>query len=108
MPRPLLSLKHFGFSVLVVACPTIPVQFLHAQTSDISSQCSIPTSASQVSLSGLISDPSGAMLHDAVVTLSCGAIKLQATTDATGRYSLQLVPGIYSLTAAAKGFTTIG
>jgi iron complex outermembrane receptor protein len=46
------------------------------------------------------------MLLDAFVTLSCGAVKLQATTDATGRYSVQLVPGTYDLTVAAKGFTT--
>ena len=106
MYPPSLSLEHFGFCVLIVASTTTPVEFLHAHTSDVSSQCSVATSASQISLSGLISDPSGATLHDAVVTLSCGAIKLQATTDAMGRYSLQLVPGIYSLTVAAKGFTT--
>jgi len=106
MPRPLLSLKHFGFSVFVVACAAIPVDFASAQALDVSSQCTVATSASQVTLSGFVSDSSGAMLHDAFVMLSCGAIKLQATTDATGRYSLHLVPGIYSLTVAAKGFTT--
>ena len=71
MPRPLLSLKHFGFSVFVVACAAIPVDFASAQAPDVSSQCTVATSASQVTLSGFVSDSSGAMLHDAFVTLSC-------------------------------------
>ena len=106
MSHPLLSLKHFGFSVLVVACAAIPVNFVYAQTSDVSSQCTIPTGAAHVTLSGFISDPSGAMLHGAFVTLTCGTTTLQATTDATGRYTLQLLPSTYSLVVAAKGFTT--
>src|ERR1700744_5679934 len=106
MLRTLLSLKHFGFSVLFVACAMISVEVVHAQTADASGQCGVATSAAQVTLSGVVSDPSGAMLHDAQVTLSCGVIRIQATTDATGRYSVQLAPGTYSLTVAAKGFTT--
>ena len=106
MPRPLLSLKHFAFSIFVVACTGIQIDFVSAQAPEVSSPCSIATSASQATLSGFVSDPSGAMLHDAFVTLSCGAVKLQTTSDATGRYSFPLVPGTYSLTVAAKGFTT--
>src|ERR1700760_2343662 len=104
MPRPLWSLKHFAVPFFVVASGAI--HFVYAQAPDVSSQCAVASSASQVTLSGLVSDPSGATLHDAFVTLSCGAAKLQATTDATGRYSFQLLPGTYNLTVAAKGFTT--
>ena len=102
MPRPLSSLKHFAVSFFVVVSAAIQVHSVYAQAPDVSSQCVVATSASQVTLSGFVSDPSGAMLHDAFVTLSCGAVKLQATTDATGRYSFQLVPGIYNLTVAAR------
>jgi iron complex outermembrane receptor protein len=106
MPRPLSSLKHFAVSFFVVASAAIQVHSVYAQTPDVSGGCAVATSASQATLSGFVSDPSGAMLHDAFITLSCGAVKLQATTDATGRYSFQLAPGTYNLTVAAKGFAT--
>src|ERR1700744_2324502 len=71
------------------------------------SQSSCPSSADpQVSLSGVVSDPTGATLRDAHVTLLCGDISAGATTDATGQYSVQLPAGTYKLSVAANGFTT--
>ncbi len=58
-------------------------------------------------LSGVVTDPSGAVLLKASVTLANpekGIIRAFAT-DATGRYSFsQLPPGAYTLTIKAKGF----
>ncbi|MBB6145277.1 iron complex outermembrane receptor protein [Silvibacterium bohemicum] len=60
----------------------------------------------EVTLSGIISDPSGALLRDAQVTLTCGNLAVSATTDATGAYTVQLPAGTYSLAVVSKGFTT--
>jgi hypothetical protein len=58
-------------------------------------------------LSGAVTDSSGALVPQASVTLASSetGIKRDFTTDATGRYTFsQLPPGGYSLTIRAKGF----
>ncbi|HEY1496084.1 MAG TPA: carboxypeptidase-like regulatory domain-containing protein, partial [Candidatus Solibacter sp.] len=59
------------------------------------------------SLSGTVSDPTGAVIPKATVTVThtqTGA-KRSDTSDAQGRYTIpQLPPGTYSLTAQATGF----
>lgn len=60
-------------------------------------------------LSGVVSDPSGAVLPKASVTLTSPETGTNRTfvTDAGGRYSFsQLPPSTYSLTIKAKGFET--
>ncbi|WP_162536937.1 TonB-dependent receptor [Granulicella sp. WH15] len=69
------------------------------------SACPSPTGAT-VTLSGIVSDPTGAILHDARVTLSCGEIAVHGTTDAAGKYSVQIPAGAYKLMVEANGFTT--
>ncbi len=94
MSRPLLFL-------IFIATLTASGQHLsYAQ-----SQCPVPTAPS-VALTGIVSDPTGAVLRDAQVTLSCGESSIRGTTDATGRYSVQLPSGIYQLLVQANGFTT--
>src|ERR1700674_3057110 len=46
-------------------------------------------------LSGTISDVSGAVISGALITASCGSFRQAVTTDSTGAYSLQLSPGRY-------------
>src|SRR6266852_216224 len=62
------------------------------------------------SLRGTITDPSGAVIPDAVVTISSaenGAIR-RNSTDANGEYSfLQVLPGTYKLTVEKTGFATM-
>ncbi len=60
----------------------------------------------KVSLSGIVSDPTGALLRDAHVTLSCGEISVSVATDSIGQYSVQLPAGTYKLSVDANGFTT--
>jgi len=58
-------------------------------------------------LSGVVTDPTGAVLTKATVTLTSSekGINRSFSTDAGGRYSFnQLPPGAYSLTIKAKGF----
>ena len=62
------------------------------------------------SLRGTVTDPSGAVIPDAVVTISSaenGAIR-RNSTDANGEYSfLQVLPGTYKLTVEKTGFATM-
>jgi hypothetical protein len=61
------------------------------------------------SVSGQVTDPSGAVIPNSTVTITSEARKVSAkvTTDTEGRYSFpNLEPGSYDLQAAATGFRT--
>src|SRR5579884_209436 len=64
---------------------------------------------STTSLRGLISDPQGAVIPNASVSItdaSTGASR-STKTNAQGEYQfLQVVPGTYTITASASGFTS--
>ena len=74
------------------------------------SALSINLFSQTASLTGTVSDPTGAVIPNAVVTVTntqTGA-KRTDTADAKGRYTMpQLPPGAYSLTAQATGFTDV-
>jgi hypothetical protein len=62
------------------------------------------------SLNGLVTDPSGAIIPEATVTISNPQTGQQRQTksDGSGRYSFQQVtPGRYKLTANATGFSDV-
>jgi Carboxypeptidase regulatory-like domain len=66
-------------------------------------------SATSGSVSGVIVDPSNAVIVGAKITLQSHATNAiqTATTDATGRYSFPVVaPGDYTLTVTQSGFQT--
>jgi hypothetical protein len=61
------------------------------------------------SISGTITDPSGAVIPGATITLTNTALKseLAATSDAQGFYSFPIVPvGLYEMCVEATGFRT--
>ena len=59
------------------------------------------------SLHGQVTDPSGAVIPGATVTVTGGAGSKTATTDGQGFYDLKgLAPDTYTVTAIAKGFST--
>src|SRR5258708_10253493 len=66
--------------------------------------------AQTASLAGTVSDPTGAVIPKAVVTVTntqTGA-KRSDTSDSEGRYTIpQLPPGTYSLTAQVVGFNDV-
>ncbi len=67
------------------------------------------TLASSATFSGSISDPSGARIADASVTISSAEKGITRTfkTDSEGNFSFALLPaGTYVLTVEAKGFNT--
>lgn len=57
-------------------------------------------------LTGLVTDPSGALVPQAMVniTSSNGTFVRDITSDAEGRFSLTLLLGVYQLTVTAPGF----
>ena len=87
-----------SLAVLVfVTGPTVPLA--HGQTA-----------ASTAGSSGLVSDPSGARVANADVTLHSPekGITRVFKTDAEGNFSFALLPaGTYTLTIEAKGFKTL-
>jgi len=87
----------FGLAILlaIMACATSWVNAQLATTT--------------ATLSGVVADPTGAVVLNAPVTLSSPekGINRSFTTDAGGRYSFnQLPPATYTLTIRAKGFET--
>ncbi len=60
-----------------------------------------PTTATQVS--GTVTDTTGAPVAGATVTLS-GPQAYTATSDAQGRYALQVQPGVYTAAVTRSGF----
>ncbi len=66
--------------------------------------------AGRGSISGLVSDPSGAIVNGAQVTALNHAtgVALHTVTSAAGLYSfVSLTPGIYVVTASQKGFESV-
>jgi hypothetical protein len=64
---------------------------------------------STTSLTGTVTDPTGAVIPNATITVENvdTGLKRSTTTDATGSYSFpQMPPGLYRVTAAAAGFRT--
>src|SRR5581483_11730507 len=61
------------------------------------------------SITGLITDPSGAVVSGATVTAenTATAVKTTAKTNAAGVYTIRFLPiGTYKLTIEAKGFSS--
>ncbi len=59
-------------------------------------------------LQGVVVDPSGAVVPRATVTLAEGGRKWQTQSSGAGRFAfLNLPPGMYSVSAIAKGFDTL-
>ncbi len=89
-------LRRVAVSVLAILAVTMAASPAYAQVSG-------------ATLSGTITDPSGAAIAGAKVSITNKAtgIARDATTDAAGFYSApNLLPGPYEVTASASGFST--
>ena len=76
----------------------------------IASACGAYSQGGRGSISGLVTDPSGAIIPGAKVILQSQAtgVKTATTSTAAGLYSfVSLAPGTYQLTATAAGFDTL-
>jgi len=90
------SLWSWGGIAILLAILVSSVPWINAQIA-----------TTTATLSGVVTDPAGAVLPKASVTLESPekGITRNYITDASGRYSFsQLPPGAYTLTVKAKGF----
>ncbi len=63
---------------------------------------------SNVGLTGVVTDPSGASVPGAVVQVRGAGVDQRTKTDAAGKYAMQAVkPGTYTVRFIAKGFTLV-
>lgn len=76
--------------------------------------CANPTLLAQTggegALEGTVTDPTGAVIPDATVTATNQASKVSTTRKSTsaGLYSITpLIPGVYTISVTAQGFTTL-
>src|SRR5580704_1085712 len=86
-------------AIMLVACLLLASPIAHAQGVGASG-----------SLSGTVSDPTGAVIPKGTVTAEDVArgIRLSATVDANGQYRFSnLLPGTYDLTAQIPGFQSL-
>ncbi len=73
-------------------------------------RAAVAQTAAPVMLSGVITDPSGAQLAHVPVHVqsheagTAGPVERDTQSDATGRYTLALPPGVYDATVLAPGF----
>src|SRR5712692_10152220 len=89
-------LHRVAVSALVILAVTIAASPAYAQVSG-------------ATLSGTITDPSGASIAGAKVSVANKAtgVTRDVTADAAGFYSApNLLPGVYDVTASASGFST--
>jgi hypothetical protein len=89
----------FICAIMLVACLLLASPIAHAQGVGASG-----------SLSGTVTDPTGAVIPKGTVTAEDVArgIRLSATVDANGQYRFSsLLPGTYDLTAQIPGFQTL-
>jgi len=66
----------------------------------------VPLSGGSGAITGVVTDPSGAVVANAKITAQLyDQVSFEATSDSVGRYTLRNLPtGLYTITAAAAGF----
>jgi hypothetical protein len=64
-------------------------------------------SRTATTLSGVVVDPSGALIRHASIHIHAGALDRDLVSNATGAFEVTLPPGSYTLTVDAPGFRTL-
>jgi len=75
----------------------------HGQSTE-APPCPLSASASRVTISGSVSDSTGARVTSATIHADCGNRAEQARTDGSGHFSLTVPSGLYRLQVEAAGF----
>ncbi len=88
-------------AVALVALAGGPLCMAPALAQSAPASPTAPTTTTQVS--GSVTDTTGAPVAGAILTLK-GPQTYVATSDAQGRYAIQVVPGVYTATAMRSGF----
>lgn len=92
-------MRTFVFLLPLVVCLTA-----QAQTPG---SCDISARDPQVSVSGTVTDPSGAVLSDALVRVACDTLRLEVHANANGEYSIVLPQGTFTLEARSPRFSPL-
>lgn len=77
-----------------------------AQPQSTTIPCTSAANAPVRKVSGIVSDPSGAHIQNAHLTLSCGNFQLTASTNSDGAYSFSVPAGSYRLLVEAQNFSS--
>lgn len=92
------SINLCALSLFLLLCPSLQQPVIHAQDLD------------DVSISGRVIDPNGAVVPDVVVTARLTSTETErvVTTDIEGRYRFtDLAPGAYTILAHVSGFNPV-
>ena len=104
-----MRFSRFSLLCFVCCCLTLfSYQMAWAQSSGIAPDETVADSSTGT-MSGMVTDPQGAVVPQAVITMTrAGGSSITATADALGRYSVgSLAPGLYTVEAKAAGFRTL-
>jgi iron complex outermembrane recepter protein len=66
--------------------------------------CTAQPGASRTTISGTITDPTGAAITSATIYIGCGTRVVQVRTDGSGHFNIAIPQGQYRLRAEAAGF----
>ena len=93
-----MKIRLLWMAALAVVCLLVPGKSIHAQS----------TETSNAKLTGMLTDPSGAVVSGAIVrAIPSGGTAIAATSGADGRFTLSLNAGRYRVVIAATSFTRV-
>ncbi|MGA8072862.1 MAG: TonB-dependent receptor [Candidatus Acidiferrales bacterium] len=93
-----MKIRLLWMAALAVVCLLVPGKSIHAQS----------TESSNAKLTGVLTDPSGAVVGGAIVrAIPAGGAAIAAASGADGRFVLTLSPGRYRVVVAASSFTRV-
>jgi iron complex outermembrane receptor protein len=97
-----LFVRRFLVFFTLALCPLLGA----AQQQD-PENCTVSQAVPTQTVSGVITDSSGAVIPSVTIQITCGRLRKQAETDKSGAYQLRLRPGTYQLVVTAPGFATV-
>lgn len=92
------------FIVCLLASPSLVIAQEAPASASAAATCAVDPASPNGVISGVVSDPQGAVVPGATVDATCGATRRTSTTDTGGRFRLTLPAGGYWLRVTLAGF----
>ncbi len=93
-----MKIRLLWMAAIAVVCLLVPGKSLHAQSNE----------TSNAKLTGVLTDPSGAVVGGAIVrAIPSGGAAIAASSGADGRFTLSLNAGRYRVVIVATSFTRV-
>jgi hypothetical protein len=102
--RVIYPVFYLSFILVLIFSNQCVAQLSSAAAPNPSSVCHVNSALPQIQVSGTVRDPLEGVINSAIVRFTCGDFVSEARTTPNGRYSIDLPPGIYQVTASATGF----